>query len=417
MKKLVSMLLVIVLVVSASISVAAADSSTATQSLHLNMASAAIKVNGTVTLAAALGTNPTQAVTWSTSDATVAAVSSNGAVTGIKLGIATVKAATADGLTASCIVHVVLKGIDVSSWQGTVSWSSVKASGIDFAMIRTGYGSENWAKQTDSCFAANYDGATKAGLKVGVYHYSYATTVDMAVKEANMCLSILNGRKLDYPVAYDVEDNSQFNLPNDLLTDMIVAFCNTIQKAGYKPAIYMNPYMYYSKLTSSKLDPYDKWIAHWFVNTPNFDKPFTMWQFSDNGTVPGTTGAVDLDYSYRDYSVSDLAVQPVAAVTPAPTPVPVPPVATAPVVKPVVTATVKPAVKAAPVKKPAPAPVLKAGVRVKYTGYLYATSYGGKRSKRTVSGTYKVLRVINGRKYGVLLPSGWVAASSCKIVK
>lgn len=410
MRKTVSLLLTFVILISCSLSTFAVTSTTVVpQTLSLNNTSAALKVGESVILTASLGTVATQAVTWSTGDSSVASVS-NGKVTGVKLGIVTVKATTAAGLTASCIVHVVLKGIDVSSWQGAVTWSSVKAAGFDFAMIRTGYGSENWTQQTDSRFIANYDGATKAGLKVGVYHYSYAKNVDMAVKEANMCLSILNGRKLDYPVTYDVEDSSQMTLPNDLLADMIVAFCSTIQKAGYKTALYTNPYTYYTKLTSSKLDPYDKWIAHWFVDKPNFSKPFTMWQFSDKGSVPGVTGGVDLDYSYKDYSASTTpVVKPVVTVTPV-----------KPAAKPVVTVTpVKPAAVTQPkvTAKPVPALTLKAGVRVKYTGYLYETSYGGKHSKKTVSGTYKVLRVINGRKYGVLLPSGWVSASSCTVVK
>ena len=110
-----------------------------------------------------------------------------------------------------------LKGIDVSTFQGNVNWAKVKKAGYEFAMIRGGYG--KIAKtQKDAQFENNYKNAKLAGMPIGVYHYSYAQTVDDAKKEAAFCLSYLKGKKLECPIAYDVEDSSQSNLSKKALS-------------------------------------------------------------------------------------------------------------------------------------------------------------------------------------------------------
>ena len=242
-----------------------------------------------------------QALTWTSSNPNVATVE-NGVVTAKSLGRAVITATAADGTTSSCYANIALKGVDVSSWQKDINWTVIKNSGYDYAMIRTGYGNEDWEKQTDAYFEKNYTGAKQAGLKVGVYHYSYATTVDAAIEEAQMCLSILNGRELDYPVAFDIEDPSQKNLSPQLLSDMAVAFCQTIENAGYDAAIYSYT-NFYDKLTDPRLDAYDKWVAHWGVLNPGYTKPFTMWQYGKTN-IPGATNGVsdiDVNYCYYDY--------------------------------------------------------------------------------------------------------------------
>lgn len=207
---------------------------------------------------------------------------------------------------------VQLKGIDVSSHQGAIDWAAVKSAGTDFAMIRDGFGGDGntsiWDSQTDAYFEQNYSEATQNGVKVGVYHYSCATTVTMASQEADECLHILNGRHLDYPVAYDVEDPSQYGLSSDTLGQMAQTFCSKIQAAGYKVMVYTNVNFYNNHLPSSLKDQYDTWIAHYTdASAPNFDK-YTMWQYSNAGHVSGITGqggdtsVVDLDYSYVDYA-------------------------------------------------------------------------------------------------------------------
>lgn len=130
------------------------------------------------------------------------------------------------------------KGIDVSKHQGVIDWKKVKSDGIQFAMIRAGYG--RFADQKDPKFSANYSGAKSAGVKVGAYHYSYATTVEQAKQEAETFLSWIKGKTFDYPVAFDIEDKTQAGLGKQLISDMIRAFCETVEAAGYYVCIYAN---------------------------------------------------------------------------------------------------------------------------------------------------------------------------------
>lgn len=196
-----------------------------------------------------------------------------------------------------------IPGIDVYQGQKTIDWSAVKNSGIQFAMIRDGYGGNpgSWDNQKDEYFEQNYAGATAAGIKVGAYHYSYATSVQEASNEADECLYILNGRHLDYPVVYDVEDSKQSGLSSETLGEMVQTFCSKLQQAGYKVAVYSFKNFYLSHLNSPLVSQYDTWIAQFGVSTPNFSH-YTMWQYTSSGSVPGISGACDMDYSYIDYS-------------------------------------------------------------------------------------------------------------------
>ena len=196
-----------------------------------------------------------------------------------------------------------IRGIDVSSHNKTINWSQVKASGVEFAMIRDGYGGTPgmWDEQTDEYFEKNYAGATAAGVKVGVYHYSYATSVQMAEHEADECLYILKGRHLDYPVAYDVEDKSQYGLSRETLGQMVQAFCSKIAAAGYTPIVYSYKNFFLSHLDSTPVYSYDAWVAQYGASAPGMDL-YTMWQYTSSGSVPGISGNVDMNYSYVDYA-------------------------------------------------------------------------------------------------------------------
>jgi GH25 family lysozyme M1 (1,4-beta-N-acetylmuramidase) len=287
----------------ASIGITAMATSISSESLTLDKTSLNLKVGDFTQLTSYLSGIATTDVSWSTNDPSIASVS-NGMVTGVSLGMTVVTATSnSTGLSASCSVNIAFKGIDVSKYQKTINWNSVKASGMDFAIIRAGFtGSDALNPQIDPYFNANYTGATQVGIKVGVYYYSCATTVDLAVQEANMCLAILNGQRLDYPVFYDIEYSSQRTLPSDQMANVVTTFCNIIQNAGYKVGIYSSPSVFNTNLSSSLLDNYDRWVANWGVSSPNFSKPYTMWQYG-YGTVPGiTTGVVDVDYSYKDYA-------------------------------------------------------------------------------------------------------------------
>lgn len=244
-------------------------------------------------------------VIWSSNNDAVAKVDGNGKVTAVNWGQAVITASSPNGDKATCAVNVAIKGVDVSKWQGSVDWSQVKSAGYDFAMIRSSLGNESWSTQTDPYFETNYTNAVENGLKVGVYHYSYATNASEASQEADFCLHVINGRHLDYPVAYDIEDKTQFGLSSETFGEMVQAFCSKIQAAGYKTVVYSYPKFYNAHLTSPLVSQYDTWIASTGgLTSPAFGGSFVMWQYAVT-SVSGVSGNCDVDYSYVDYSNSE----------------------------------------------------------------------------------------------------------------
>ena len=190
------------------------------------------------------------------------------------------------------------KGIDVSTFQGTINWKKVKNDGIQFAMLRGGYGRN--ASQVDAKFEINYKNAKAAEVPIGVYHYSYATTVEGAKKEAEFVISYLKGKQFEYPIAYDVEDITQKDLSKTDLTKMVKAFCEAVQKAGYYVCIYTNLDWARNRLNMKTLSAYDVWIAQWSSKC-TYTGEYGLWQYSSNGKVNGISGRVDMDYAYKDY--------------------------------------------------------------------------------------------------------------------
>lgn len=295
-KKWISLLLTLALAFTAAAPVSAAANVMlpAISSSSINLAQ-----GGSAQLTVSFrGADVTYGMLWNTDCPAVATVS-HGTVTAAGPGAATITATTGDGRSVRCTVRVGAKGIDISQKQGTVDWNAVKNSGIGFVLLRAGYGDE--LSQADSGFEANYAGAKAAGLKVGAYYRSYALDTTDAVKEADVCLSILNGKALDYPVFLDIEEDSQYALTNDQVSAIAAAFCKTVEAAGYKTGVYSYADMLSNKLTGSMLDPYDKWVAHIDVSQPRYSGNYTVWQYSHTGTVAGVSTQVDLDYSYRDY--------------------------------------------------------------------------------------------------------------------
>lgn len=189
------------------------------------------------------------------------------------------------------------KGIDVSVWQGNVDFSKVKASGIDFVIIRSGYG--RLSSQKDTKFETYYTAAKKAGLKIGTYWYSYAKSAAEAKLEANACLSCIKGKSFDIPVYFDVEDSTMSGLSKSTLTSIVTAFCDTIKAAGYKAGVYANLNWFNNKLDYSTLkSKYSIWLAQW---SSSKSKDCDIWQFADNGKVNGISGNVDMNYCYTDF--------------------------------------------------------------------------------------------------------------------
>lgn len=197
-------------------------------------------------------------------------------------------------------------GIDVSYWQGNINWAKVKASGVDFAIIRIGFmGWTSGALVKDSTCARNLAGAKAAGLKVGIYFFDVAITEKEAVEEASMCLQLLAGQSLDYPVFIDMEYAAS-NARNNSLTvqqrTMICeAFCNTIRNGGYRAGVYSSSSYLNNKLNMSRLNKYYVWVAHWGVKAPSYGGRYDFWQYSQSGTVDGISGAVDMNISYMGY--------------------------------------------------------------------------------------------------------------------
>lgn len=195
-------------------------------------------------------------------------------------------------------------GIDVSQWQGTINWSSVKASGIDFAMIRTGYGYDADGGNTDPKFEYNIKSAQANGIKVGVYHYSYAESVEDAIEEAKYCLSILKKANvsLDYPVAFDIEEPSRADASKKAEnTEMIKAFCDYIENAGYDAIVYANPNFLLNYIEQNQITKYGIWLASWktdvTVGYGDFEN-VQIWQYYNDGNTAGITGAVDMNVSF-----------------------------------------------------------------------------------------------------------------------
>ena len=192
------------------------------------------------------------------------------------------------------------KLIDVSTWNGNIDWNKVYKSRVKYAMIRSSFGIEN-PNQVDNKFVRNITNAQRAGVKCGVYHYSYAQSVAEAQKEAEFCLKTIKNYKIDLPVAFDIEDSSQTHLGKDTLTSIVIAFCDRIKSAGYRPMLYCNPNWLCNYLHKDKLiNKYDIWLANWGVSAPSYN--CAIWQYSESGSVPGVSGSVDMNWIYKDYT-------------------------------------------------------------------------------------------------------------------
>lgn len=191
-----------------------------------------------------------------------------------------------------------MKGIDVSVYQGQIDWQKVKQAGIGFAILRIGYGM--YDNQKDVTFERNYQEATRVGIPVGCYLYSYAKSVDEAIQEANLTLKWLNNRKLQLPVYFDIEDKSQEGLGRNVLNNMCIAFCNRIEQAGYWAGIYSNKYWATSIISGAELaKKYTYWVAQ-YANECTFNGDYAIWQYSSTGKVAGISGNVDMNEMTKD---------------------------------------------------------------------------------------------------------------------
>lgn len=191
------------------------------------------------------------------------------------------------------------RGIDISAWQGSnVDFNKLKADGIEFVILRAGFGTS--ASQKDSQFENNYRKAKAAGMPIGAYWYSYAYSVEDAKKEAKAFQAVLAGKQLEYPVYYDVEDPTQVSLGKTTLTNMVLEFGKSMEIAKYWAGFYSNLNWMRNYLDYNVLKRFTFWLAQW-APQPTFEGDFAMWQYSSTGRTSGTPGNTDMDIVYIDF--------------------------------------------------------------------------------------------------------------------
>lgn len=191
-----------------------------------------------------------------------------------------------------------MNGIDVSKHNGSIDWKNVKAQGIDFAIIRAGYG--RFDNQKDERFEEYYRLAKKEGIKLGAYLYSYAKSVAEAEKEAEIFIKWLKGKQFEMPVFYDVEEKSQSLKGKKFVSDIVKAFCQKLERAGYYVGIYASKYWLENYIDDECKQKYDVWVAQW-TSQNSYKGQYGMWQYSATGKISGVNSGVDLDKSYKDY--------------------------------------------------------------------------------------------------------------------
>lgn len=203
-----------------------------------------------------------------------------------------------------------MKGIDISKHNTGLDFAKLRSAGIDFAMIRAGYGGI-----VDARFMQHYTAAKKAGMKVGVYWFCYALTAEDAIAEADICIETIHSCKVDLPVFYDFEYDTEryagergVTFTPKLRTDIICAFCNRVKVAGYETGVYTNPDYWLYRLVRGRVSGYKLWLAAWrradgiadFESTspddlPSRYKDAMIWQF---GKYSFGGRDVDINYGY-----------------------------------------------------------------------------------------------------------------------
>lgn len=185
-------------------------------------------------------------------------------------------------------------GIDVSTWQGTNNWSKIKTAGVSFAILRAGFRQEE-----DDTFAENAVNAISAGIPIGAYWFSYATSATEAAAEAKYCLTVIKNYKMTLPIFFDWEYDSYnkaaakgITVGKTLFNDMAVAFCEVIAAAGYKAGVYYNLDFYNRFIDTSRLGKYYVWYAQ-YASSPDLDN-YDIWQYSSSGSVNGV-GSTSVD--------------------------------------------------------------------------------------------------------------------------
>lgn len=199
----------------------------------------------------------------------------------------------------SCTAGDALLGVDVSEHQQQVDWQQVADAGMKFAFVRLGYrGYTEGGMYTDQYAAANLTGAKDAGLQVGAYFYSQAVTVEEAREEAQFCVDFLKDHSIDLPVVFDWEfvsaDARTGQMDRTTLTDCAIAFCQTVEQAGYDAMVYFNPHIAENFLDLLALEDYGFWLSQYDTGM-DFPHRVDFWQYTCTGSVPGISGDADIN--------------------------------------------------------------------------------------------------------------------------
>ena len=211
-----------------------------------------------------------------------------------------------EGDYLTCTAGNAVMGIDVSSHQGSIDWQTVAESGVKFAFVRLGYrGYDSGILQNDICVDLNLNGARQAGIAVGAYFFSQAVTVEEAEEEAQFALKILGDFSLDLPLVYDweyVSDTARTaNVDKATLTAATLAFCHAVEKAGHQPMVYFNSAQV-KMLDMEQMEAYPWWLAKYDM-AQEFPCRADLWQYTNQGEVPGINGKVDIDLMFTDYGL------------------------------------------------------------------------------------------------------------------
>ena len=194
------------------------------------------------------------------------------------------------------------KGIDVSEFQGKIDWEKVKNDGIEFAILRCGYGMD-FSNQDDVEYERNANECERLGIPYGVYLMSYANTVEKARSEAKHVLRLIEGRKISLGVWHDIEDNGTSGAINkETLTNIINTFCNTIKNAGHRVGVYASLNWLENKIEKTIKDNYDIWVAQYYSKC-EYEGKYIMWQHTSSGKVNGISTNVDMNILYEDLPV------------------------------------------------------------------------------------------------------------------
>lgn len=197
----------------------------------------------------------------------------------------------------------VKKGIDVSYAQGNIDFNKIDKKEIDFVIIRSSYGWEE--NQKDDKFERNIKGFQSLGIPCGVYHYSYAESVEDAVKEAKYCIKCIKGHKLQLPVFIDMEESRIARHGKRICTDIAKAFCDYMKKSGYNAGVYLNRNWLENYVNKSEIiEKYDLWLAQWEASKPSYNCDIWQYNVGKEGSVNGISGRIDLNYMYRQYNIN-----------------------------------------------------------------------------------------------------------------